>query len=236
MKKSVLTFITLLAITAGAAYAQNLDEVLKKHFNAVGQEKLMDTDTYVIKARIDQMGMQLPMTMKMKRPNKFRMEMEMQGQKMIQVYDGEKGWVVAPWVSPEAQPLDGPQLQQAMDQADIDGELYNFKEKGHTADLIGKVMYNDDEAYRIKLTTKDGLVKNYYLDADTYLVSGVKSTVNAQGQEVEVEQTMNDYEETDGVMIARKIESKTPMGTAAIVIEEVSFGKELDESEFQKPE
>ena len=235
MKKSIFTFIAVIFMAAGAAYAQSLDEVLQKHFDAVGQEKLMETNTYVIKASINQMGMQIPMTMKMKRPNKFRMEMEMQGQKMIQVYDGEKGWVVAPWISSEPQALEGAQLQQAMDQADIDGELYNYKEKGHSADLIGKVNFNDNETYRIKLTTKDGIVKNYYLDAGSYLVSGVKSKVNAQGQEVEIEQTMSDYKETDGVMIARKIESKTPMGTAAIVIEEVSFGKDLDESEFKKP-
>ncbi|MFW6309558.1 MAG: hypothetical protein ACOC1D_00515 [Prolixibacteraceae bacterium] len=237
MKKSIFTLFTVFTVVVFTSVnAQSLDDVLENHFEAVGQEKLMDTDTYIIKARIEQMGQQLPMTMKMKRPDKFRMEMEMQGQKMVQVYDGEKGWVLAPWVNPEPQALEGPQLQQAMDQADIDGELYNYKAKGHSADLIGKVKYNDDEAFRIKLTTKDGIVKNYYIDADTYLVSGVKSKINAQGQEVEIEQIMSGYEKSDGIMIARKIESKTPMGVAAIFIEEVSFDQELNDSEFQKPE
>ena len=237
MKKSVFSFIALFAITAFISVkAQSLDNVLEKHFEAVGQEKLMEKETYIIKAKINQMGMELPMLMKMKRPKMFRMEMEMQGQKMIQVYDGEKGWVLAPWLNPEPQALEGAQLQQAMDQADIDGELFNYKEKGHSADLVGKVKYNDQAAYRIKLSTKDGVVKNYYIDADTYLVSGVKSKVNAQGQEVEVEQNMSDYENVDGVMVARKIESKSPMGTATIIIEELSFNKEIEPSEFQKPE
>lgn len=237
MKKSVFTFIAVLAVAAfSSVYAQSLDDVLEKHFEAVGQDNLMDKETYIIKAKINQMGMEIPMLMKMKRPNQFRMEMEMQGQKMIQVYDGKKGWVLAPLLNPEPQALEGPQLQQAMDQADIDGELYNYEEKGHSADLVGKVNYNDDAAYRIKLTTKDGVVKNYYIDADKYLVSGVKSKVSAQGQELEVEQKMSDYDNVGGVMVARKIESSSPMGTATILIEDISFNEDIDSSEFQKPE
>jgi len=236
MKKLALTlFVILGVLLSGNIKAQSLREILDKHFEAVGQKKLIDKKNYVIKARIEQMGMELPMTMKMKRPNKFRMEMEMQGQKMIQVYNGEKGWVLAPWISPEPQALEGPQLRQAMEQADIDGELYNYEEKGHTADLIGKVKLGDNEVYRIKLTTKDGIVKNYYIDADTYLITTVKSTVNAQGQEVEVEQSMGDYDDIGGVLIARKIESKTPMGIAKIIIEQISFDDEIDDAIFDKP-
>lgn len=235
MKKLVFTCFALFALMLGTAYTQTLEDVLQKHYKAVGQNALMDKQTYVISATIKQMGMELPMVMKMKRPDKFRMEMEMQGQKMIQVFNGKEGWMLAPWISSEPQPLEGAQLQQAMDQANIDGELYNFKEKGMTADLIGKVKVDDNEAYRIKLTTSDGTIKNYYLDADTYLISKVKSKVNAQGQEVEVEQNMSDYENTEGVMIAKKIETSSPMGTAEITINDISFNEDLDEATFQKP-
>jgi hypothetical protein len=138
-------------------------------------------------------------------------------------------------MSPDPQALEGPQLQQAMDQADIDGELYGYKDKGHSADLIGKVKVDDNEVYRIKLTTKDGIVKNYYLDADSYLVTKVKSKVNAQGQEVEIEQSMSNYDNIGGVMVAKKIETKSPMGTAVITIEEVSFNENIDDDAFEKP-
>lgn len=236
MKKTFTIFIAFILIAStGLVQAQSLDDILEKHFKALGQENLMEKQTYIIKANINQMGMDLPMLMKIKRPDKFRMEMEMQGQKMVQVFDGEKGWLVAPWISPEPQALEGPQLKQALAQADIDGELYNYKEKGHTADLIGKVMVDDKEAYRIKLTSEDGTVKNYYIDAENYLVTKVKSKVSVQGQEAEIEQNMSDYEETDGVMIARKIESKSPMGTQVITFQEISFDEEIDDSIFDKP-
>ena len=46
-----------------------------------------------------------------------------------------------------------------------------------------------------------------------YLVSKVKSKVSAQGQTVDVEQIMSDYKTFDGITMAKKIESKSPMGT-----------------------
>ncbi len=236
MKKIFSALLVLLFVAAaGQLFAQNLDDVLKKHFEAVGQEKLMEKQTYSVKAKIQQMGMELPMEMKMKRPNKFRVEMEMQGQKMIQAFDGQKGWMIAPWISSEPQDLSGPELDQAMEQANIDGELYNYKEKGATASLLGKVNMDGSPMFNIKFTGKDGNVKNYFIDAESYLVRKVKSKVSAQGQEMEVEQNLSEYKNIDGILMPMKIESKMPMGSANVIFEEIKFGEKFDDSIFAKP-
>ena len=236
MKKSIFTFVaTLIMAALTGVQAQSIDNVLKNHFNAIGQEKLLEQETYMVKATISQMGMELPMEMKMKRPNKFRMEMDMQGQKMVQAYDGEKGWMIAPWMSPEPQDLSGQQLDQAMDQANIDGELYNYKEKGSAATLIGKVNVDGSPMFNIKLTDKEGNVKNYFIDAESYLVKKVKAKVSAQGQEVEVEQNLSDYKNIDGILMPMKMESKMPMGSAIIIFESIVFGENFDDSIFTRP-
>lgn len=236
MKTTISTLLAILFIAfTSQTQAQNLDEVLDKHFKAVGQEKLLKEQTFSVKATIQQMGMELPMVMKMKRPGKFRVEMEMQGQKMIQAYDGEKGWMIAPWMSSEPQDLSGPELDQAMDQANIDGELYNYKDKGATAVLVGKVNIDGLPMFNIKLTGKDGNVKNYFIDAESYFVRKVKTKVSAQGQEIEVEQNMNEYKNFDGIYMPMKIESKMPMGSANIVFESIKFGEKLDDSIFSRP-
>lgn len=236
MKKFVVAFFILLAaVSVKITNAQTLQEVLNKHFEAIGQEELLDKKTYEVEATVSQMGMEIPMVMKIKRPNKFRMEMEMQGQKMIQAYDGEKGWMLAPWVSSEPQDLSGPQLEQAMEQADIDGELYNYEDKGLSAELLGKEFLGDDEVFNIKLTNEEGVEKNYYIGTNDYLVKKVTGKVNAQGQEVTVEQIMSNYEEIDGVKVATKIESKSPMGTATINFKNFKFGAPVEDSIFEKP-
>ena len=42
-------------------------------------------------------GMELDFEIYTQRPEKFRLEVDIQGAKMIQAFDGEKGWFVAPW-------------------------------------------------------------------------------------------------------------------------------------------
>ena len=236
MKKSIITTLAILIIASmNFVQAQSLDDVLKKHFKAVGQDKLVAAKTYFMKAKINQMGMELPMEMKMKRPNKFRVEMEMQGQKMIQAFDGEKGWMIAPWLSPDPQVLEGDQLKQAMEQADFEGELYNYEEKGHSVDFVGKVNADGKEAYKIKLTAKDGSIKNYFIDAGTNLIIKVKAKISAAGQEVEVEQKLSDYKDFDGVLMATKMKSATPMGNVSIIVEEFNVNQKFDDAIFMQP-
>ena len=236
MKKSILTsFILLVAAVFTLVNAQTLDEVLAKHFKAVGQEKLSDVKTFQVKAKISQMGMELPMTMILKQPGKFRLEMDMQGQTMVQAFDGDKGWMIAPWLSPDPQDLAGDQLKQAASQADMEGELYNYEKKGHTLDFIGKVKDGDKDEFRLKLTTEEGDVRNYFIDAETYLVAKVKAKVEAMGQTVDVEQRMSDYKTINGITMAMKIESDSPMGTAVITMESVEFNVDIDDAVFARP-
>lgn len=236
MKKSITTTLLLLFMAfVYVAQAQSLDNILKNHYKAVGQDKLAAASSFHIKAKISQMGMELPLDMKIKKPKMFRIEMEMQGQKMIQAFDGENGWMVAPWVSTEPTDLSGDQLKQALDQADVEGELYKYKEKGFSAEYIGKVNADGKEAFKIKLTTKDGTAKDYFIDANTYLVIKVKAKVETQGQTVDVEQRMSEYKTINGVTMATKLESDSPMGTAVILIEEFNFDEKYDNSIFKKP-
>ena len=228
------TLATIVFAFANVAGAQSLSEVLDMHFKASGQEKLMAANSYYVKAKVSQMGMDLPMEMKIKKPEKFIMTIDLQGQKIIQAFDGEKGWMINPMVGNDPVELAGDQLVQARQQVDMEGELYNLEAKGHTAELVGKVNIDGKEMYRIKLTTKDGNAKDYFIDAATNLVSKVKSKVSAQGQTVDIEQVMSDYKTIDGITMAMKIEQKTPMGNVVILMEEVKLNEPFDDSVFKQ--
>ncbi|MBK6284061.1 MAG: hypothetical protein IPF54_16675 [Draconibacterium sp.] len=236
MKKSVIAILAIIVIAfANVAQAQSVNEVLEKHFKAVGQEKLVELNSFYIKAKVSQMGMELPMEMRIKKPDMFITNIDIQGQKMVQAFDGEKGWMIIPMMSPDPQELAGAQLDQAKEQANMDGELYNYEKKGSTAEMGGKVNVDGKEMFRIKLTDKEGNTKDYFIDANTYLISKVKAKVSAQGQTVDVEQIMSDYKTIDGITIAMKIESKSPMGTAVVTMEEVKFNEKFDDAIFKQP-
>ena len=236
MRKSIITTLAIVLIASmNFVNAQSVDDVLKKHFKAVGQDELVSAKSYYMKAKLSQMGQELPMEMKMKQPNKFRVEMEMMGQKMIQAFDGEKGWMIAPWISPDPQPLEGDQLKQATQQVDFEGELYNYKQKGSTAEFVGKVNADGKEAYKIKLTTKGGDVKNYFIDAGTNLILKVKAKISAGGQEIDVVQKFSDYKNFDGITMASKMESATPMGNVSVIVVEFKINENFDDAIFKQP-
>lgn len=236
MKKSILLFITMLLLTlTSGVQAQTLKEVLDKHFKAIGQDKLSAMKTCFAKRTVSMRGNEFPMELKMKRPNKFRMEIDMQNQKMIQAYDGKEGWFITTRISQQPMELSGDRLKEALSQTDIDGELYQYAQKGFKAELIGIEQLHEQDVYNIKLTSKSGDVKNYYIDANKYLIVMVKAKVGRMGQEAEVVKRMSNYKNFDGVLVATKIESESPMGTGSVTINEIKFNQDIDDSVFKKP-
>lgn len=236
MKKSMFTVLAIfVAAVFTFAQGQTVDEILAKHFKAIGQEKLMDAKSVSMKGKISQMGMEMPMEMKMKKSGEFLVTVEMQGQKMIQAFDGEKGWMIAPWMSADPMELTGEQLEQAKGQANLEGELYDYQKKGSTAEFKGKVNLDGKDAFRLRLTTSDGNEKDYFIDANTFYITKVKTTISAQGQTVDIEQIMSDNKTIDGVTMPMKIESKSPMGSTSIITDEVKFNENFDPSIFKQP-
>jgi outer membrane lipoprotein-sorting protein len=235
MKKSLIFLLAMLLVTINAAVAQSVDEVIEKHFKAIGLDKMESVKSFYIKAKASQMGMEMPMEMKIQKPEKFIITIDVQGQKMVQAFDGEKGWMIIPMMSPEPQELKGEQLEQVKKQVDLQGDFYNYKEKGSKVDLLGKVNVDGKDCYRIKLTTKDENVKDYFIDAETYLVYKVKTKVSAQGQTVDVEQVMSDYTTIDGITMAKKIETKSPMGPSIILMEDIKFNEKYEDAIFKQP-
>lgn len=234
MKRTfILTALMLFAFIG--SHAQSLDDVLKKHYAATGQEKLAAVKTFYVKAKISMMGMDMPMTIQMKKPDKFRIEMEAMGQKIIQAYDGENGWMQNPMAGAGTTDLKGPELKQAMSQADLEGELYNYEKKGHSAELLGKVNADGKEAYKIKLTNADGTVKDYFIDAGTYLINKIKVTIESMGQTVDVETKVSEYKDINGIKMGSKMEISTPMGNQSMVMEEIKLDESMDDSIFARP-
>lgn len=234
MKRTFILTVLMLFAFIGS-HAQSLDDVLKKHYAATGQEKLAAVKTFYVKAKISMMGMDMPMTIQMKKPDKFRIEMEAMGQKIIQAYDGEAGWMQNPMAGAGTTDLKGPELKQAMSQADLEGELYNYEKKGHSAELLGKVNADGKEAYKIKLTNADGTVKDYFIDAGTYLINKIKVTIESMGQTVDVETKVSEYKDINGIKMGSKMEISTPMGNQSMVMEEIKLDESMDDSIFARP-
>jgi hypothetical protein len=94
MKKLLLTVSFLLAVVM--INAQSLEDIIKNYTVANKLDKLSGFKTIKITAKTSMMGMDMPIEIWMKNPNKIKSVTSVNGQSIIQVFDGEKGYMVNP--------------------------------------------------------------------------------------------------------------------------------------------
>ena len=236
MKNLIVSF-SLMMIFTSLSFAQTVDEILTEHFNAVGQEKQLATNTFMSKGKIMQMQFEIPFISYHKRPMKFRSEAEFQGMKISSAYDGNIGWYANPMMgSSDPQPMTEEQIDQLKTQADYDGMFYNYKEKGYTVELIEKKTVDDIETYVLKLTRPNGDIITYYIDAENYVLLKSESKIKMQGVETESETIFSNYKFVNEILIAHSMETKVNGQTVMqMVMEEITYDVDIPDSMFEMP-
>lgn len=235
-----ITVIALLAPLAPVASAQTVDELIAKNIEAKGglaKLKAVKSSRATGKMMMGP-GMEVPFVMMSKRPKSMRMEFTFQGMTGMQVYDGKTAWMSMPFAGkkePEVMPPD--ESKMIAEQADPDGPLMDYKEKGHTVELVGKEQVEGADAYKLKVTLKGGDVRHIYLDAETYLEIKVEAKRMMRGTESESESYLSDYKEVGGMMMAHVVESGTKGSPQRqkLVIEKIELNAEIADSLFAMP-
>jgi outer membrane lipoprotein-sorting protein len=232
--------LAALAFLAAPLSAATLDEVLAKHFDALGgKDKIAAIKSVKMTAKQVFGPQEVPATIVWKRPNKVRMEFVLQGMTGIQAYDGTTAWMVMPFLGKnDPEEMTGDDLKDIVEEADlIEGPLFNWKEKGHTVELLGEDTIEGTPAWKLKLTRKDGDVSTIWLDKDAYLEIKSEGKRKRGDQELELETSYGDYKEVGGLMFPHSIESKpkgAPQGST-ITVNSIELNPELDDASFGMP-
>ncbi len=240
MIRAQLVSILLIA-PALFGQAPTLDQILAKHYEAKGGlAKLKAVSSMRLTAKMSGGPMDFPAVIEAKRPAKFRMELSIQGNQLIQAYDGKVGWSINPFqqsAKKDAEPMTPDELREMEVQADIDGPLVDWKEKGHALELQGRESVDGGDTFKLKLVLKNGNTQTIYLDTDSYLEVKTSSKRKIRDTEIEAETTLGDYKEVGGLMMAHAIEAgaKGSPQKQKIVIEKVEFNVPLADDRFSMP-
>ena len=90
----------------------------------------------------------------------------MGGRMVVMAYDGVTPWLVNPHTGSNAAiQVTGPQADAIKQDSDFDGPLVDYREKGLTIELVGTEALGTAKVHHLKVTTKNGLVQHYYLEA-----------------------------------------------------------------------
>ena len=193
---------------------------------------------------------QLPFVMEMARPRKLRLELQFNGRKAIQVYDGTNGWKLRPFLNRlEVEPYTDEEAKKASLQADLDGPLVDYAAKGTKIELAGMEKVEGRDTYNVKLTLKDGNSMHVWIDAQTFLEAKMEGQPRRlDGVDHPVELYMRDYRAVNGLQIPFVMETKvlpvnrtatgyrdTPVPVEKIALDKVVVNPKLDPSAFTKP-
>lgn len=236
-KNALLALLSLMLFTVSSAFTQEekRDEILQNHFEAIGQDKLNDVESMKMIGRSLVQGTEFPFTMYIKHPNLVRNEVSVQGQQMIQAYDGKNGWMIAPWMGPQARELSGIEVKSMEESAKIGGDLYKWKEKGHQLEYLGEDQVKDQPVYHLKLTRANGDTIHYYLDREKYMVLKQSTQSKVNGQQIEVDTYLSNYEMIDGMAFPMYIESRFVGQSTQVTIDSLELNVNLEEALFRKP-
>jgi len=194
---------------------------------------------------------QLPFQMDLKRGGKIRIELQFNGQTAVQVYDGANGWKLRPFLNRRVvEPYTPEEAKMASAKTDLDGPLVDYAAKGSKIELAGMEKVENRDAYKLKLTMKDGTALDVWIDAQTFLetkMGGQPRRLDGAYHPVEV--YFRDYRVVNGLQIPFVLETKVlpitqagkrsttpPVPVEKTIIEKVTVNPNLEESLFSKPD
>ncbi len=237
--RRLLAFTIPVVLLCGVSHAQTVDEVIAKNIQARGGlDKLRSLDTVRQTGKFNIQGFQADFAQENKRPDMVREEITIQGMSDVTAYDGKVGWHVSPFSGrKDAELLSEDDLKGIVEDGDIEGQLVDYQKKGYKAELAGHDPVEGTDCYKVKLTLKNGDIRYYYLDVDSYLELKVETQRMIRGAFQYRETLYGDYEQVNGIYFPMSFESseKGDPNRVKITIEKVEVNVPLANSLFVVP-
>ena len=220
---------------------ETVDGLVAKNIEAKGgAEALRNLKSVSVKGRmlVNQGKIEFVYAEWKKRPGSVRAEFTLQGMTAVQAYDGTEGWKISPFggrKDPEKMTPDD--TKSLIEEAEIDGPLVDWKEKGSTVEYLGIEDVDGTQAHKLRVSRKNGDINYVYLDPDAFLEIRIITQRTEQGAQVEVETDLGDYEKVGGVFLPFSLESgpKGATDKQKIILEKGEANVPVDDAQFRFP-
>ena len=230
--------LCLLLAPAGAASAQTAADLVAKNIAARGGiEKIRAITSMRVTRTVGTPFSNVKVVMLRQRPHHLRIEQTPPGRPttarivtpMGAWDETPQGWTARPAaIAAEALEID----------ADIDGFLIDYEQKGHRVEYAGLETVGGKPAHHLKVTLKSGAERHVYLDPATFLERRqTGSFILPNNTKVNVILDFSDWRDVAGVKFPFAIdEDRAAAGqTYAIYVESIEVNVPLDAALFTAP-
>jgi hypothetical protein len=180
--------------------SQSLEEIVNRYSVANKLDKVSSLKTIKITGKMSMMGMEMPMTMWMKNPNKIKTVTSINGQEMIQAYDGVKGYTINPMTgSSSPVKMSAEEINQIIRSNMFQNYMNTYLKNGQLT-LAGDADVNNQPAFKLKAAIEGGTVIDLFIDKSSYLIVKISTTTSS----VTLDSFPTNYTETNGFIIPMK--------------------------------
>ncbi len=226
-------FLAALLATCSYAKAQDADSIINRYISAIGgREKIAQIKTIHIESYIDQGGVKIPIILNGIHQKAIKQEFTFGGMTGYDITTDTAGWYFSPFngmTQPDFKTPD--RLKVDLFNLDLQGPLFDYKEKGYQAKFIEKDDVDGVECYVVMLTLKNNVIKKYYFDPATYYIIKESTKSEVDGVEQNNSVIYSNYQKTDlGIIVPLAEDSFGQIN----VIEKIITNGPVDPSIFKR--
>lgn len=184
---------------------------------------------------------QLPFRLELKPPHKSRLEIDFAGNTAVQVFNGEEGWKLRPFLNRNDVEAFTPDEVKSAETglSEMKGPLFDYAVNGSKAELEGNEPVEGHTAYKLKITMASGVVRHVWIDSQSFLdvkVEGMPRRMDGRMRNVWVYQ--RDFRTVQGIKMPYIYETAVEGSaqTHKVMVETLAVNRPLDDARFTKPQ
>lgn len=230
--KNLLFTAILLVTTSSGILAQDVELIVERYNNAIGGEAFYtDIESIKISGTMQQMSMEFPIVSYQDNKGRSRTEFSFQGQTMLQIFDGEKGWSKMPGMSGALEVQEIPK-EQLSENSTLRPE-FNDPDNGKTVEYAGQEEFDGTNCEVLTVTAEAAEPVKYYFDVSTGLLLGTST----MSDESPIHNYITDYKEVDGFLFPFSMRSEVNgQVLMTFTYDSIEMNVPIDDSMFEKPE
>ncbi len=213
--------------------AQDADEIMKKHEQAIGGAKSWDKiNTMVLKGNISQSGMDIPIVQTIMIGKAMRTDITFMGKSGFRILTTTEGWQYLPFMgAAKLDTMKPDMVAKSQKQLSIkEQQMMDYKAKGIKIEYIGKDTVSSFACHKLKFIDKNGDESFAYIDCENYYLMRSETKIKKDDEEQEVAVIFKNYKKfDDGIVFPMIINAEG----VDVVFSSIDINKPVDESIFK---
>lgn len=239
--KRRLFVLSMLVLAASVLCAQNAEQIINKHIQAIGgAENWKKINSISITGNLSMQEAELTTRIRILNQVGYREDLAVASYAGFIIMTPDNGWRYLPFIGQKiVETYSDDELKAGRLAVDIN-RLIDYKQKGHTLELIGYDTIDSKVCYNIKVVYNSGVERNLFIDTKSHLLvrSSEKTILAETDEEAIIAQDFFVYKTLpEGIVVPFESEKKITIGSSTtqvfyVVYQAYDINVQIDKAIF----